>query len=128
MPLVDQHLLRTSLQKTLRRLDVLQPVLARLLSQKGSSLDALRELHEDARRHALYEVDCLADSICAVIVLRAHGYEPELRLGVRSTSGSVEAHAWVEVGDTVFNDRADIAKSYELLQIDAWSAWLAEAG
>lgn len=126
LPAVDQHLLRTSLRKTVRRLDRISALLQPVLGGRAAELSSLQSLHRRARRLALYEPDCLADSLCAFMLLRARGYEPCLRLGVRSVSGHVEAHAWVEVGDEVFNDDPDIASRYELLQPDAWTTWREE--
>ena len=93
LPAVDQHLLRTSLRKTVRRLDRISPLLQPVLGGSAAGTDALRSLHRRARGLALYEPDCLADSLCAFMLLRARGYEPCLRLGVRSVSGHVERTA-----------------------------------
>jgi hypothetical protein len=45
---------------------------------------------------------CLAQALAARLLLRQHGCDPELRIGVaRGASGALEAHAWVEIGGRV---------------------------
>lgn len=45
---------------------------------------------------------CLARSMAAQVLLRRHGYDSRLRIGVaHDRRGALEAHAWVECGDRV---------------------------
>jgi len=39
---------------------------------------------------------CLAEAAVAYTMLRRHGHDPRLRIGVRNGESALEAHAWVE--------------------------------
>jgi len=58
-------------------------------------------------------VTCLTRSLLLDWLLRRRGLPSELRIGVRLHRGTLEAHAWVEVGGTPVNDRKDIGSEYE---------------
>lgn len=63
-------------------------------------------------RYALRRETCLPESTALWWMLRRRGLPAELRLGVRTTLGHFEAHAWVEHGGRVLNDVPDIARIY----------------
>jgi len=44
---------------------------------------------------------CLPKALVLAGMLRSHGYESDLRLGLKEEAGRVAAHAWVEVGDEI---------------------------
>lgn len=44
---------------------------------------------------------CLPKALAVAAMLRSHGYESHLRLGLKEQAGRVAAHAWVEVGGEV---------------------------
>ena len=62
------------------------------------------------RRIAPVRDQCLAQSVAFVSYLADRGYRANLVIGVRSAP--FEAHAWVQVGDTVLNDRVDTVAPY----------------
>src|SRR5689334_15098473 len=39
---------------------------------------------------------CLAEAAVAYTMLRRHGHDPRLRIGVRQGESALDAHAWVE--------------------------------
>ena len=49
-----------------------------------------------AARHGAWKVECLPRSLALQYLLRRRGIETALRVGVRKTSGALEAHAWLE--------------------------------
>lgn len=62
---------------------------------------------------------CLERSLALWWLLRRQRVDADLRIGVRRAGGAgdpgsvpLEAHAWVEVGDTVVGDAADVAARY----------------
>ena len=63
-----------------------------------SPLDAasVARLVNAAARHGPVRAKCLAAAVTLESLLRRHGMEGELRLGVRKREGRLEAHAWVE--------------------------------
>ena len=65
---------------------------------QASSLDAasVARLVKAAARHGPVRAKCLSAAVTLESLLRRHGMEGELRLGVRKHRGRFEAHAWVE--------------------------------
>lgn len=64
---------------------------------------------------------CLPQSLTLWWLLRRHGIQSELRLGVRKEGEEFKAHAWVEVDGVALNDRDDVRHRYsafELLRLD----------
>lgn len=59
-------------------------------------------------------VRCLQRSAAAVLLLRRCGTAAELVIGVQQRP--LRAHAWVEVGGTVVNDRAHIARAFAVIE------------
>jgi hypothetical protein len=55
---------------------------------------------------------CLRRSLTLVRELRRLGLAGTVHIGVRKVSGRVEAHAWVQVGDTVVNDDPAVTTTY----------------
>lgn len=54
---------------------------------------------EAAGKRVPWRADCVVQALAAKFWLEAAGREAEFRLGVRRTeAGSLEAHAWLEVG------------------------------
>jgi len=64
----------------------------------SSPLDAasVARLVKAAARHGPVRAKCLSAAVTLESLLRRHGMEGELRLGVRKHRGRFEAHAWVE--------------------------------
>jgi len=59
------------------------------------------------------EVSCLHRSAATVCLLRKQGVAAELVIGAQAIP--FKAHAWVEVGGQVINDKADISQIYPVL-------------
>ncbi len=77
---------------------------AELASSGVDPWHLLRAL-ERARRLWPVPVRCLQTAITFRAMLRAHGLDGQLRVGVRKagTDGPVEGHAWIEIADIVFD-------------------------
>lgn len=60
------------------------------------------------------EVSCLHRSAAMVCLFRKHGVPAELVIGAQAIP--FKAHAWVEVGGQVMNDKADISQIYPVLE------------
>lgn len=73
---------------------------------------AMGEAVNIAARHTPFRVTCLSRSLVLGWLLRRRGVASDLRIGVRLVSGSLDAHAWVELDGVPVNDRADIAQTY----------------
>lgn len=56
--------------------------------------------------------NCLAQSMTIWWLLRRQGIASELRIGVCKQQGRLEAHAWIEHGSRVLNDRAGIGRQF----------------
>jgi hypothetical protein len=59
-----------------------------------------------AARHHFVPSRCLHRSLTLHLWLRREGLPSELRIGVRKAGDALQAHAWVELGGRVVNDRA----------------------
>ena len=62
--------------------------------------ERLARLASIAGRHGPVAATCLRQSLLVYGMLRKRGLAPELKLGVRRTNGTFDAHAWVELGGT----------------------------
>jgi hypothetical protein len=76
---------------------------------EGTRLGRLVNL---AANHALGRPACLPRSLMLWWLLRRRGIESDLRIGVRTSDGRLEAHAWVECDGRVLNDAADVAARF----------------
>ena len=65
-----------------------------------------------AARQGPYRAKCLPTALALQSMLRRHGIEADLRLGVRRWSGRLEAHAWVEHRGEPLIDAADVAERF----------------
>lgn len=66
--------------------------------------------------------NCLERSLTLQWLLKLHGVESSLCIGVRHDADQLAAHAWLEAGDRVLNDRANVAEDYTPVseQFDRW--------
>ena len=65
-----------------------------------------------AARYGPCRATCLAESLTLRWLLRRQGIESNLRIGVRTEAGRLEAHAWVEHCRLVLNDTADVHQRF----------------
>ncbi len=65
-----------------------------------------------AARHLPVHTNCLDRAFALWCLLRKRGIAPELRIGGRKNAGQFEAHAWVEISGTVFDDLADESTTF----------------
>ena len=66
---------------------------------------------------------CLTRSVTLWWILRRRGIDSTLRIGVRTADGRLEAHAWVELGGVVLNDRQDVGQQFAAFEGDALPAF-----
>lgn len=65
-----------------------------------------------AARYGLWRGNCLQRSLLLWWLLRRQGIEGSLHIGVRRQEGEFEAHAWVEWGRLVLNDRPNVRQRF----------------
>lgn len=65
------------------------------------------------RQHSFYEARCLAESLTLWWLLRRRGVAADFRIGVRTITGPLQAHAWVEHDGVVLNDVQNISEIFE---------------
>lgn len=63
-------------------------------------------------RYSWLPGNCLSRSLALLWLLRRNGHDADLRLGVSLDGGAFAAHAWVELGGVVLNDRQDVTTRY----------------
>ncbi len=59
---------------------------------------------------------CLRRSAVLWWLLRREGLDAQVVLGARKEGGRFEAHAWVEAGGAVLNDRPDVRQHYAVFE------------
>jgi hypothetical protein len=72
----------------------------------------LATLVKQAAAGAPRPLTCLPQALTLWWLLRRRGLLTDLRLGVRKTGGSFEAHAWVEYEGVVLNDQPDVQQRF----------------
>jgi hypothetical protein len=72
-------------------------------------------LVQTAANHGLFHPNCLERSLVLWALLRGHGIQSVLRIGVRKDRGRFEAHAWIEVGGVVLNDTNEVGERFVAL-------------
>jgi hypothetical protein len=65
-----------------------------------------------AALHGLFPATCLTRSMLLGWMLRRRGVATQLRIGVRMTQGSLDAHAWVEYAGVPINDLSDVGEQF----------------
>ncbi|HEX9637024.1 MAG TPA: lasso peptide biosynthesis B2 protein [Acidobacteriota bacterium] len=67
---------------------------------------------EIAAARGPYCATCLHRSVVLWCLLRRHGVDSELRIGIRKQAGGLDAHAWVEHAGVALNERPPVAERY----------------
>lgn len=92
-------------------------LLRRLGRRSRGEVDAgrLAGLVGAASRHHLWPMTCLPRSLVLQALLRRHGIETELRIGVRRQAGELRAHAWVEEAGHPVGEPPDVELRFQPL-------------
>jgi hypothetical protein len=61
---------------------------------------------------------CLDRSVFLWFVLRLHGIDGDLRIGITANEDTIDGHAWVELDGDVLNDADDIAQHFAVFDGD----------
>ena len=67
---------------------------------------------EVAARYGLYRATCLPRSLALWWLLRCHGLEANLRIGVKLVDKGLAAHAWVELQGQPLNEVPDVHQHF----------------
>lgn len=74
----------------------------------GPSLADTQRLGRDAASRVVrlsarlpFDIKCLQRALAALLMLRWRGVRTVIRLGVRKKAGTIDAHAWLMLGDLV---------------------------
>lgn len=84
-------------------------------SRREISADRLARLVGIAGRHHLRPMTCLPRSLALQALLRRHGIEADLRIGVRREAGELRAHAWIEQAGSPLGEPEDVELRFEPL-------------
>ena len=60
-------------------------------------------------------ISCMPQAAVLRSLLRAAGFDGQIRFGAHRTAGGLEAHAWVEVDGEPVNELPDIAQRFPVL-------------
>ncbi|HET8655589.1 MAG TPA: lasso peptide biosynthesis B2 protein [Longimicrobiaceae bacterium] len=69
-----------------------------------------------AARYGVCRGTCLSRSLVLLDLMEREGLAGDLRIGVRVPGSVLEAHAWVQLGSVVLNDRDDVERRYAPLR------------
>lgn len=61
---------------------------------------------------------CLDRSLFLWFVLRIHGINSNLRIGIAPDTNTIDGHAWVELDGTVLNDDQDVPQHFAVFDGD----------
>lgn len=101
----------------IRRFDRgLKDVAAGRPSPSAAAVERIAAAVDIAARNSLPPAKCLSRSLALRRMLRAAGFEADVRIGVARPGDAFEAHAWVEVEGRVVNDAPDIAARFHPLE------------
>lgn len=97
-----------------------QALLERLSRSAGREISSARlaRLVDTAARCYPRPMSCLPRSLVLEALLRRHGVEADLRIGVRRENGKLRAHAWIEDAGQPVGEPADIRRRFKPL-VDA---------
>ncbi len=87
-------------------------------SDRAAEVEGLRReayLVDRAARQVLPAGHCLTSSAYLQWWLSRRGLRTDLRIGVQSEDGKIQAHAWVEYFGHALNDSADVATDFSPL-------------
>jgi hypothetical protein len=98
--------------KTLHRL--LHPRRIGQINKCGLSSDALSHATDLACAFYFRHVSALERSAAAALLLRRHGWQADLILGLQIFP--YESYAWVEVGGRIVNDQPNLLEIYQVLE------------
>jgi hypothetical protein len=112
------------------RLSIRTVGFARTVSLFGSLPRLLAQQHDGRKSAASWAADvdrvsgrpyggtCLDRSVFLWLVMRLHGIDGAIRIGLTRSDGPLEGHAWVELDGSVVNDAADVAERYAVFDED----------
>lgn len=75
------------------------------------------QLFSAVTRRIPLPLKCLGRSLALCWLLRWHGADAEIHIGVRKSNQGLDAHAWVQIGDLVINDSEDVTERYTGLSL-----------
>jgi hypothetical protein len=85
---------------------------------------SISKAQRTVRRSCGIEGTCLVRSLALWALLKKHGVEAEIRIGLRKREGSLEGHAWVEFDGVAMNEDGAEAGSYKpyagRIDFDRW--------
>ena len=110
LPLVAWGLKLLGLRRVQASLARMAPLAARV--PDGLAAGDVARMVSAAARRAPYAATCLPTALVLQSLLRRHGIEGELRIGVRKAAAALEAHAWIEHQGVPLIDAADVRERF----------------
>lgn len=89
-----------------------QALLAHVPARTRGDAKDIARLVAAAARHGPWTGNCLETSLTLQWILRSHGIDSDLRLGVRKAGAQIEAHAWLERGGAPLIEAAGDAANF----------------
>ena len=94
-----------------------EALLERLAGKDRAEISSahLARLVDAAARFHLRPITCLPRSLALRALLRRHGIEADLLIGVRREDGEIKAHAWIEDAGRPVGESADVRSRFRPL-------------
>jgi len=80
-----------------------------------SAIHRLILINEKAGRNHLRKMNCLRRCLCQKELLSKRNIHSKLHIGVKITSGTLKAHAWLTCNHRIINDSTDEVHQYKEL-------------
>ncbi len=86
--------------------------------RRAAAVAAAEQLRRVNDEYALRRADCLEESFVLWWRLHRQGIAADFRLGVRTITGRLQSHAWVEYDGDPLNDEAAVGSIYTPFDLD----------
>jgi hypothetical protein len=113
LPLISGLLRLFGMQRTQKALELfVNQSLFKSKSLQQFDAPKIVQLFKVAVRYNINWATCLSQSLVLCWLLKVNNIASELKIGVRSEGGKLEAHSWVECDGVVLNDLPDVSQRF----------------
>ena len=113
LPMTYAGLELFGLKRLLSGIQHLAPVGGRVPDCCPEEIHTYADLFSAVARRCPLPLKCLGRSVALCWLLQLRGIDAKVHIGVRKQPGGLNAHAWVQYGDRVLNDRDNIDTEYD---------------
>lgn len=86
-----------------------------LSQSQQTMIRKLVHISEKAGRNHLTKMNCLRRCLVQKQLLKSHGFDSELNIGIALSKGKLKAHAWLSINQQPINDSIEVIGEYKKL-------------